>query len=210
MACERDDWFMRCVADVMVRDVQTVTTSEVVGPMRDLMVDLEIHGLPVLDDDGSVVGIVTSSDLVEDLPPELLATAVMSDEVVSVTPDTTLVEAARTMLDSRIHHLVVVDQGEVIGMASSFDLLRELAGDVEAHESSTIPGRPHAQPGDVIVIRGHAIGRKERKGTITEARGEDGGPPFIVQWHDDPHDEPHDVFFFPGTDADVVPKTEKG
>ena len=106
----------------MVRDVQTVTTSEVVGPMRDLMVDLEIHGLPVLDDYDSVVGIVTSSDLIEDLPPELLATAVMSDEVVSVTPDATLVEAARTMLDSRIHHLVVVDQGEVIGMASSFDL----------------------------------------------------------------------------------------
>ena len=53
------------------------------------------------------------------------------------------------------------------------------------------------------------MGRKERKATIVEARGEGGGPPYVVHWHDDPHDEPHDVLFFPGSDADIVPREER-
>jgi len=188
----------------MTREVRTVTTSEVVGPMRDLMIDNNIHGLPVLDEKGTVTGIVTSSDLVEEHPPELGVTAVMSDEVVCVGPETSLVEAARTMLDGRIHHLVVEESGQVAGIVSSFDLLRELAGEVETHESSTVGGRRQAQAGDLILIRSHRVGRRERKGRIVDARGEDGGPPYLVEWEDDPHDPPHEVLFFPGSDAEVV------
>jgi CBS domain-containing protein len=197
---------MRTIAEVMTSKVQTVTTSDVVGPVRDLMLDGRIHAVPVLDLSGAVVGIITSSDLVEEHAPQLGVTSVMSDNVLTIGPDDTLVHAARTMLDAHIHHLVVMGVGaEVRGIVSSFDLLRELAGEVEKHESSTTPGRRHAKPGDTIVIRGHQVGQKERKGVIAEVRGDDGGPPFIVHWLDDPHDEPHDVFFFPGTDADVVP-----
>lgn len=192
----------------MTSDVQTVATSEVVGTLRDMMLDGKIHALPVLGQDGAVAGIVTSTDLVEEYAPELGVTAVMSDKVVDVAPDTTLVDAARTMLDAGIHHLVVVRGGDVAGIVSSFDLLRELAGDLEAHESSTVAGRRRTEPGDTIVIRGHAIGRKERKGTIVSARGDDGGPPYTVQWLDDPHDEPHEVLFFPGSDADVIPRAD--
>ena len=188
----------------MTREVKTVTTSEVVGPMRDLMIDGTIHSLPVLDANGAVAGIVTSSDLVEEHPPELGVTAVMSDEVVCADPEMTLVDAARTMLDRRIHHLVVAEGGKVTGIVSSFDLLRELAGEVETHESRTIAGRRVAQEGDFILIRGRRVGHKERKGLIVEARGADGGPPYLVEWEDDPHDPPHEVLFFPGSDAEVV------
>ena len=47
---------MRRVSDVMTTDVKTVTTSEVVGSMRDLMLDGSIHALPVLDGNGAVAG----------------------------------------------------------------------------------------------------------------------------------------------------------
>ena len=47
------------------------------------------------------------------------------------------------------------------------------------------------------------MGRVERRATIVEVRGEDGGPPYVVHWEDDPHDVPHDHLFFPGPDADV-------
>lgn len=60
-----------------------------------------------------------------------------------------------------------------------------------------------AEVGDRLVIRGHAIGTKERHATIVEVRGTDGGPPYVVHWDDDPGEVPSDHLFFPGPDADV-------
>lgn len=197
---------MRTVADVMTNDPVTVPTTEVVGTLRDLMLDGQIHALPVVDADGTLAGIVTSSDLVEEWAPEMGVATVMTDQVLAVAGDTTLVDAARTMLDHRIHHLVIEHGGRVAGILSSFDLLHELAGEVELAASVTAgAARPPATVGDHVVIRGHAIGRKERRGVITEIRGPDGGPPYVVHWLDDPHAEPHDVLFFPSSDADVEP-----
>ncbi len=56
-----------------------------------------------------------------------------------------------------------------------------------------------AAVGDELVIRGHAVGQRERHATIVEVRGTDGGPPYMVRWHDDPQEH----LFFPGSDADV-------
>jgi hypothetical protein len=94
-------------------------------------------------------------------------------------------------------------------VVSSFDLLRALVADVEAVATPTVGGtahgaRPAARPGDTLVIRSHAVGR-ERRGRIVSAQGADGGPPYLVRWADDPHDDPHEVLFFPGPDADVEP-----
>jgi CBS domain containing-hemolysin-like protein len=194
---------MRTVAEAMSRPARTVTTSDVVGPIRDLMLDGKLHGVPVVDAGGSLVGIVTSSDLVEEWAPEQGVVTVMTDRVQTVSPHTSVVDAARAMLAARIHHLVVVDPSGVVGVLSSFDLLHELAGEVETAATVEAPGRATAKPGDVVVIRGHSIDRQERRGVIVDTRGPDGTPPFVVRWLDDPHAEPHDVLFFPGSDADV-------
>lgn len=61
----------------------------------------------------------------------------------------------------------------------------------------------NARVGDKLVIRGHAVGTHERTATIVEVRGDDGSPPYLVRWDDDPHDVPQDHLFFPGPDADV-------
>ena len=50
----------------------------------------------------------------------------MTDEVETVTPDTPITVAARTMTSNRIHRLVVVDRGQVVGIITSLDLLRQL------------------------------------------------------------------------------------
>jgi CBS domain-containing protein len=200
---------MSNVADMMSQPVLTVTTVDVVGPIRDLMLDGRIHGVPVLDAKGGLVGIVTSSDLVEEWSPAQGVETVMSDRVVTVSPHATLADAARLMLQEQIHHLVVVDRAKVVGMFSSFDLLREFAVAAEQVESLDVHERARAQAGDVVVIRGHAVDSRERRGVITEVRGRDGGPPFVVHWLDDPHAEPHDVLFFPGSDADIEsPETQ--
>ncbi len=61
-----------------------------------------------------------------------------------------------------------------------------------------------AVAGDKIVIRGHRIGTVPRSGVIVEVRGEDGEPPYIVRWGDDPNEH----LFYPGSDADIEPAAD--
>jgi len=194
---------MRTVAHVMTTDVTTVTTIDVVSTVRDALIDRHIGAVPVLDQHGGLAGIISATDLVEEWAPSMGVQTVMSDEVTVTTPSTSSVDAARAMIEHRIHHLVVMDNARVAGIVSSFDLLHELAGEVEAASTLTVAARPVAHVGDHVVIRGHAVGQRERRGRIVETRGSDGGPPYMVQWLDDPHDEPHSVLFFPGSDADL-------
>lgn len=49
---------------------------------------------------------------------------VMSRELVSVTPNAPLAEVAQTMRDQRVHRVLVIDNGELIGVITTFDLLR--------------------------------------------------------------------------------------
>jgi len=57
--------------------------------------------------------------------------------------------------------------------------------------------------GDKVVIRGHAVGQRQRHGTIVDVRGADGEPPYVVHWDDEPSEGAQDHLFFPGADADV-------
>jgi uncharacterized protein DUF1918 len=56
-----------------------------------------------------------------------------------------------------------------------------------------------AMVGDRIVIRGHHTGQPERICQVTEVRGADGGPPYLVRWDD----SGHETLYFPGTDATI-------
>ena len=56
-----------------------------------------------------------------------------------------------------------------------------------------------AAVGDRIVVKGHHVGEPDRDGRILEVRGDDSGPPFLVEWDEDGHVG----LFFPGPDAVV-------
>ena len=49
-----------------------------------------------------------------------------------------------------------------------------------------------AHVGDELVVKGHHVGDKDRRGVITEVRGEDDGPPYLVRW-----DDGHESSFYP-------------
>ena len=51
----------------------------------------------------------------------------------------------------------------------------------------------HAHAGDQLRVHGRHVGEPDRCGEILEARGPDGGPPFLVRWDD----TDHPVLFFP-------------
>ena len=57
-----------------------------------------------------------------------------------------------------------------------------------------------AKTGDRITVSGHKVGDAERHGLIIDVRGDDGGPPYLVVWDDDPGEH----LLFPGSDATIT------
>ncbi|MEO8694722.1 MAG: CBS domain-containing protein [Acidimicrobiales bacterium] len=180
--------------------VHTATITDVVGPVRDLMIEHSIHSVPVLDAGGKLVGIVTSSDLVEEWAPQMGVQTVMSRNVETVPRHRSVVDAARTMIAKHIHHLVVVERDQVIGVVSSFDLLKHLAGRVEQIDAPASLGL-HANVGDILVVRGAHVGERDQRAVIEEIQGVDGSPPYVVRWTDDRDDRSH--MYYPGPDAHI-------
>lgn len=112
------------IEDLMSSQVMTVTRGHSVGKVRALMAKHGIHCLPVTDGEGVPVGIVTSSDLIEKVSDETLVGQVMTKDVQTVPRYGDPHIAARLMRKHGIHHLVVTHEQEIVGILSSFDLLR--------------------------------------------------------------------------------------
>ena len=129
----------RRVSEVMQREVVSLSRDERLDLVEDVMRLGRIRHMPVLED-GRVVGVVSSRDLLAsslsrslDFEPEqrraflraVEVAEVMSDEVVSVSPDATLREAAELMVKRRFGCLPVVDDdGDLVGLVTETDLLR--------------------------------------------------------------------------------------
>lgn len=119
------------VASIMQSGVVTVGPADPIGRARELMLGLGVHGLPVVDDDGGVVGMVTSSDLVEEWPYGEPVDTIMTSPVLTIDHEASAAEAAAMMVAERVHHLVVTRGGHPTAIVSSFDLLRVLAAEVD-------------------------------------------------------------------------------
>ncbi len=128
------------VGDIMTGPPVTVGPEESVARAAALMERERVGGLPVVED-GRLVGIIISRDVRRAHPNRLVAD-VMTGEVVSVPPGTTLWEA-RELLERRgIERLVVVDDaGAPVGVVTKAALLAELSKHVDA--LTGLPGASH-------------------------------------------------------------------
>jgi CBS domain-containing protein len=125
-----EEYTVQTVAEIMAPEPIIAQPSELVGDVRDRILSTGVHFLPVVQD-GRAIGVVSSWDLVEEYQPKESITNVMTNRVVMIGPHASIEDATHRMLNEFIHHLVVVDeQGKVVGILSSFDLLAEYAGPV--------------------------------------------------------------------------------
>jgi CBS domain-containing protein len=124
------------VADVMTLDPVVVHIYTPIEKAARLLSANSITGLPVIDDGGALVGVISQTDLVAVMespvgrliraePSGLCVGELMSSPAVTVPLTEPLVEAARVMLDSRVHRLVAVDDaGHAVGVLSAIDFVR--------------------------------------------------------------------------------------
>lgn len=137
------------VRDIMTTDVVTVGIGEPFRDVAETMLDAGVSGLPVVNSDGTLVGIVTEADLVakEALTGRrrllgvlldvfagsegwwhkskgLIALELMSTPVQTISPDEDVRVAARRMMAGRVKRLPVVDEhGRLVGIVSRADVL---------------------------------------------------------------------------------------
>jgi Mg/Co/Ni transporter MgtE len=113
---------MLTAGDIMTRDLVVVTPDMLVEEVGDLLTRYRIHGAPVVDKEGQLVGMISLVDLVGRVGET--ARDVMSPDPVTATEDTPLDEIAGMMLDQMVRRIPIVEGNRVVGIVSASDLIR--------------------------------------------------------------------------------------
>jgi CBS domain-containing protein len=152
-------------AEIMSRDVLTVNTESTVLEAARTLLRHHVSGLPVIDGNGKLVGVLTEGDLLRRaethterqrsrwlellLGPGRAAAAytaaharkvgeVMTDEVISIAPDTNLDEAVGLMERHQIKRLPVVANGKLVGIVSRADFMHALIAEADKEAATPL------------------------------------------------------------------------
>jgi len=112
------------VKDLAISKVVTTVPHKSVKHARDIMKTKKIHSLPIVNTEGEPVGIVTAKDLIEEMSEETPLSRIMTKELHTIPLYADVYIAARMMRNKKIHHLLVTDEQKLVGILSSFDLLK--------------------------------------------------------------------------------------
>ena len=140
--------FEMFVRDVMTRDVISITKYESIMQVANILSEKNISGLPVVDKENKVIGIITQADILsivgvsrehtfkdllkymlgEPLPERRMGDIVgdiMTAPAITIKPDTNVAEAVRIMGERKIRRLTVVDnENTLIGIITRADTLK--------------------------------------------------------------------------------------
>jgi CBS domain-containing protein len=147
------------VADIMTAPVLTVSPGTSLKDAATIMVEKGITGLPVVDSDGRVIGVVSETQILveEQAEPEQKSLAgrlfahgeasprekvnaptvgdTMTAPAITIDPDASVSRAATMMLESNVHRLLVTDAGgTLVGIVTRVDLMRAFVRPDEALE----------------------------------------------------------------------------
>ncbi len=140
--------------DIMTKEIVSVTLGTSLKDLAKIFVETRFSNLPVLDDAGNLVGIISETDLIEQHKPLHIPTVMtifdwvftvgsekrFQEEVDRVTaatvgelyrkdpvtcsPDATVRELAGLMSQHKVHLLPVVEDGKMVGVLARLDLIR--------------------------------------------------------------------------------------
>ena len=142
--------------DIMTKDVVTIHPEATVEELARLLIEHKISGVPVVDNEKKLVGIVTENDLIrknkrfhiptvirlfdayillgsgkaEEEIKKMAATTVneiYTQKVVSITEETSLEDIATIMAEQHIHLLPVLSSDNVVGIVGKADVVRAMA-----------------------------------------------------------------------------------
>ena len=120
------------VSELMRKRVVTVNEEEPAAAVLDLMIREHLHGVPVVNEDGVLVGMVTQQDvyfsaLTHDKGKpvgigQLIVRDIMTGPAVAVDVETSLTDLCKLMYKLRIHRVPILDDDKICGIVSSLDI----------------------------------------------------------------------------------------
>ena len=147
---------MLTAQDIMTSKVITVTEDVPVTRLAAILWENRISGVPVVDDKGEVISVVTENDLIDQTKKLHLPTVISvldsviflenpnkvekeiekitgttvkdicSSHLITVAPETPLDEIATIMAGKKVHTLPVVSEGKLLGVVGKSDIIRTL------------------------------------------------------------------------------------
>lgn len=144
--------------DIMTSPVITVPLGTTTGDVATILKRHRISGVPVVDESGSVVGLVSEFDLLA--RAGATADDVMTTAVVSVTPETGVDDVRHLLVDRKFRRVPVLDGGRLVGIVSRGDVVALMATEWvcevcgESVRSSSPPERcPKCNAADRFVLQ---------------------------------------------------------
>ncbi len=125
------------IKSIMTHDVTYVYTTSTINQAMEIMKSHRIGGLPVVDMDKRVQAILTERDMISFFAGRISGVKVvnvMSLKLVTATPNMSIYEAERTMVEKGFRRLPIVVDGKVVGMTTARTILRFFgSGEVFKH-----------------------------------------------------------------------------
>lgn len=130
---------MRTVADLMITDLITLKESDSLAKAKALMAEKNIRNLPVVDEDGRCLGMLTQREYLkhafylvsqfgtQQLQKKEEQTPVrnaMNKDILTVDPSLSLKTAAEFFIENKYGSLPVVENGRVVGILSPIDFVK--------------------------------------------------------------------------------------
>lgn len=117
------------VSDIMRKEFETFKTDESLGSVCEKMDRYKLYGAPVVDDQNMICGIFTRPHLIRALiakhDPQTAIKDLMQPSVITIHPSSDISEAIKLFVDTGYHHyLVSDDEGKLVGVVLSSDLLQ--------------------------------------------------------------------------------------
>jgi CBS domain-containing protein len=110
----------------------TIKRDDTVQGALEIMVREKIGSLPVVNDEGLMIGIISERDYIRKAVPErkvpweIYVRDLMTEKVLSVTKSNSLQECMKIMATNRIRHLPVMEESKMLGMLSITDVVSAL------------------------------------------------------------------------------------
>ncbi|WP_141431309.1 CBS domain-containing protein [Bacillus sp. 03113] len=132
---------METIKDIMTDEIECCTLLDNIFEVAVKMKDLNVGAIPIVDNE-RIVGMITDRDIVirciaEKHPASSKVESIMSNQLITVTADTAVQEAAKLMAENQIRRLPVVENEKLIGMVSLGDFATHQLTDRQAGETLT-------------------------------------------------------------------------